>query len=195
MASKNKQQDKRLAKLESQARPEVKYVTDESSGFDAIGSLSGTLLKPQEMAGGSSRNQRVGDKVKSRNIRIQLIFNMAPLSSASGQAAIRLLVLRCKYSQPTTSDMPTWYGPVDEDKFFVIKDIMIGVASTFYTGSTGGGGESKRVKLNISTGLRKLQYDGPSSMSPLNNETVVYMLTSNNTAQVAYNWKHYYIDT
>ena len=67
---------KRLSRLESVSRPEVKYNSAESGAFDTIGSVSGTLLKPQVLGEGVGRNQRIGDKVKSRNIRFQAIFKM-----------------------------------------------------------------------------------------------------------------------
>jgi hypothetical protein len=94
--------------------------------------------------------------------------------------------------------MPTWYGNVDEDKFFVIKDVLTQVSAlqartvtgtSFETGST-----VKKLKFNIPTGLRKLQYDGQANQSPINNEYVIYMLAENQSAEVAYNWRHYYID-
>jgi len=52
----------------------------------------------------------------------------------------------------------------------------------------------KNIRFNISTGLRKLQFDGAGVQSPLNNEYIVYMLAENQSAEVAYNFKHYYID-
>ncbi len=111
---------KRLSKLERVSRPEVKFNQRESGAFDTIGSITGTILHPQTLAEGVGRNQRVGDKVKSRNIRFQAIMKMNSNSSTT-TCAVRVLVLRSKQSDPTTSDMPTWYGSVDEDKFFVIK--------------------------------------------------------------------------
>ena len=188
---------KRLNRLEKVSRPEVKFQQGESGAFDTIGSVNGTLLTPQALQEGVGRNQRVGDKVKSRNIRFQAIMKM-PQNPASPTCAVRILVLRSKFSIPDTSDMPEWYQPVDEDKFFVIKDIMTQVSAiqartvtgtSFETGST-----LKQVKFNIPLGLRKLQYDGASNTSPLNNEYVIYMLAENQSAEVAYNWRHYYVD-
>jgi len=64
--------------------------------------------------------------------------------------------------------------------------------------STGGavtkGSTLKKVKFNIPTGLRKLQYDGSAFQSPLNNEYIIYMLAENQSAEVAYNFQHYYLD-
>ena len=40
----------------------------------------------------------------------------------------------------------------------------------------------------------KLQYDGGALSSPLNNEYVVYMLAENQSAEVAWNMQHYYLD-
>ena len=195
---------KRLSKLESVTRPEVKFNQDDSSdpitapnGFATVGSVTGTLLTPQQLQEGVGRNQRIGDKVKSRNIRFQAIFKM-PQNPASPTCAIRILVLRSKFTEPDTSDMPNWYAPVDEDKFFIVKDIMTQVSAvqartvtgtSFETGST-----LKRVQINIPVGLRKLQYDGATNQSPINNEYVIYMYAENQSAEVAYNWQHYYID-
>lgn len=190
-------QSKRINRLERICRPEVKYQTGESGAFDSVGSVTGTLLLPQQLAEGVGRNQRVGDKVKSRNIRFQAILKM-PQNPASPTTAVRILVLRAKIQDPDTSDMPSWYGSVDEDKFFVLKDILTQVSAiqartvtgtSFETGST-----LKKLKFNISTGHRKLQYDGASNMSPLNNEYFIYMLAENQSAEVAYNWQHYYLD-
>ena len=87
--------------------------------------------------------------------------------------------------------MPSWYGTVDEDKFFVLKDVLtqVSVRSGNTVGTT-----MKKVKFNIPTGMRKLQFDGSTNQSPLNNEYIIYMLAENQSAEVAYNWQHYYID-
>lgn len=188
---------KRVNRLEAVSRPEVKHQLGESGAFDTVGSVNGTVLLPQQLAEGVGRNQRIGDKVKSRNIRFQAILKM-PQNPASPTCAVRILVLRSKLTYPDSSDMPTWYGAVDEDKFFVIKDIMTQVSAvqartvsgtSYETGST-----LKKVKFNIPTGLRKLQYDGASNQSPINNEYLIYMFAENQSAEVAYNWQHYYID-
>ncbi len=183
---------KRVNRLERVARPEVKFSLSESGAFDTVGSVSGTLLKPQQLQEGVGRNQRVGDKVKSRNIRFQAILKM-PSAPANGTCAVRLLVLRSKIQNPATGDMPSWYGSVDEDKFFVIKDLLTQVSiNSQYTTLTGS--TLKKMKFNIPTGLRKLQYDGSSLQSPTNNEYIIYMLAENQSAEVAYNHQHYYID-
>lgn len=188
---------KRVGRLERVSRPETKHHQDESGAFDTVGSIVGTLLQPQQLAEGVGRNQRIGNKVKSRNIRFQGIFKM-PANPSSSTTAIRVLVLRSKIEAPSTSDMPSWYGSVDEDKFFVVKDILTQVSAqqartvdgtSYQTGTT-----MKKMKFNIRTGLRKLQYDGASYQSPSNNEYIVYMLAENQSAEVAYNWQHYYLD-
>lgn len=188
---------KRVNRLERVSRPEVKFQQGESGEFDTVGSVTGTLLTPQATQEGVGRNQRVGDKVKSRNIRFQCILKM-PQNPASPTCAVRILVLRSKFTEPDTSDMPSWYGSVDEDKFFVIKDVMTQVSaiqartvsgSSFETGST-----LKKLKFNINCGLRKLQYDGAANQSPINNEYIIYMLAENQSAECAYNWRHYYLD-
>lgn len=185
----------RVNRLERTSRPEVKYADRSSSEFDTVGSVTGTLINPQVLAQGISRNNRVGDKVKSRNIRLSAIFKM-PSVPTSPTCAVRLLVLRSKFSNPTTSDMPSWFGSVDEDKFFVIRDYLtqvswlgVGDNQPNATGST-----LKKFKMNIPTGMRKLQYDGSGAQSPLNNEYIIYMLAENQSAEVAYHFQHYYID-
>ncbi len=199
MPRRNNNLSKRVNKLERISRPEVKFQTAESGAFDTVGSVTGTLLHPQELAEGVGRNQRIGDKVKSRNIRFQAIFKM-PSNPDNGTCAVRILVLRSKFSDPLTSNMPSWYGSVDEDKFFIVKDILTQVSlngtknttsagTSLYTGST-----LKKIKFNIPTGLRKLQYDGSTNQAPSNNEYVIYMLAENQSAEVAYNWQHYYVD-
>jgi hypothetical protein len=91
--------------------------------------------------------------------------------------------------------MPSWYGSVDEDAFFVVKDVLMQVSTVAVTtGNSFAGSTLKKLKFNIPTGLRKLQYDGPSFQSPLNNEYVIYMLAENASAEVAYNFQHYYLD-
>lgn len=184
---------KRINRLESRSRPETKHKADESGAFDYIGSVSGTLLQPQQLAQGTGRNQRIGDKVKSRNIRFQAIIKM-PSQAEAPTCAVRLLVLRSKKQSPGTADMPTWYGSVDEDKFFVLKDILTQVSCRGGEGYTGTGSTLKKIKFNVPVGLRKLQYDGGSAQSPLNNEYVIYMLAENGYGEVAYNWQHYYLD-
>lgn len=186
---------KRVNRLESVSRPEVKYNSAESGAFDTIGSVSGTLLKPQVLGEGVGRNQRIGDKCKTRNIRFQAIFKM-PDAPANVTSAIRILVLKAKKTGVTTSDMPTWYGTVDEDKFFVVKDILTNVSALTIYDSTGSmyGTQLRKVKFNVPTGLRKLQYDGAANQSPLNNEYLIYMLAENQSPECAYNWQHYYID-
>ncbi len=185
---------KRLNRLERVSRPETKHNQDESGAFDTVGSITGTLLNPMALSQGTGRQARIGDKVKSRNIRFQAIFKM-PNSASNNTSAIRVLVLRAKLTDPSTSDMPTWYGTVDEDKFFVLKDIMTQVSVvTRSSGDNNVGSTLKKIKFNISTGLRKLQYDGSSEQSPMNNEYVIYLLAENQSAEVAYNWQHYYID-
>ena len=185
---------KRVSRLETISRPEVKWHQDESGAFDTVGSVSGTLLKPLQLGEGVGRGARIGDKVKSRNIRFQGIFKM-PDNASNYQSAVRLLILRSKFSDPSTSEMPSWYGTVDEDKFFVIKDMMFNISTQASTG-TGApvGSQVRRINVNIPMGMRKLQYDGNTVQSPLNNEYVIYMLAENQSPEVAYNWKHYYID-
>jgi len=193
---------KRVSKLEQRGRAEIKYHDQDSTnlgvGFATVGSISGTLIAPQMLAQGTGRNQRIGDKVKSRNIRFQAIFKMPSLAT-NPTCAIRILVLRSKMSNAQTSDMPVWYGSVDEDKFFVVKDILTQVSQAGNrTGSTSAtyniGSTIKKIKFNLPTGYRKLQYDGGASMSPLNNEYLIYMFAENQSAEVAYNWQHYYQD-
>jgi hypothetical protein len=188
---------KRVSRLETVSRPEVKFQQGESGAFDTVGSITGTLLLPQELQEGVGRNQRVGDKVKSRNIRFQCIFKM-PDNASSSTCALRVLVLRSKLTEPDTSDMPTWYGSVDEDKFFVVKDILTQVSlqtiNNANNASASKGSTLKKLKFNIPVGLRKCQFDGAANSSPINNEYVIYMLAENQSAEVAYNWRHYYID-
>lgn len=188
---------KRVTRLERVSRPEVKFLTDESGAFDTIGSVTGTLLRPQQLAEGVGRNQRIGDKVKSRNIRFQAIMKM-PDGASNSTCAVRILVLRAKFSDPGTSTMPNWYGSVDEDQFFVVKDILTQVSlqaiNNANNASAPKGSTLKKVKFNIPTGLRKLQYDGSAFQSPLNNEYIIYMLAENQSAEVAYNFQHYYLD-
>ena len=189
---------KRLSKLEASTRPEVKYRSSSSGAFDTVGSVSGTLIQPQQLSLGTSRDVRIGEKVKSRNIRFNGIVKM-PQNPDNPTCAIRFLILRSKKSFPTTSDMPTWYGAVDEDKFFVIKDVLTQVTAmqartvggtSFETGSS-----IKKLKFNIPVGLRKMQYDSSASTtSPLNNEYLIYILAENQSAEIAYHWQHYYID-
>ena len=185
---------KRVNRLEKVSRPEVKHQIGASGAFDTVGSINGTLLQPQQLAEGVGRNQRIGDKVKSRNIRFQAIVKM-PDSASNSTCAVRFLVLRSKLTYPDSSDMPNWYEPVDEDKFFVIRDMLTQVSLQAVTTSPATRGSTlKKFKVNIPTGLRKLQFDGPSNQSPLNNEYIIYMLAENQSAEVAYNWQHYYID-
>ena len=188
---------KRLNRLERNAAPEVKRNQDESGAFDTVGSINGTLILPQVLGQGTGRSARIGDKLKSRNLRFQGIFKM-PQNPANSTCAIRILVLRAKMSDPTTADMPTWYASVDEDKFVVLKDVLTQVSAvqartvtgtSFQTGST-----LKKIKFNVSLGLRNLQYDGSAAQSPLNNETCIFMFAENQSAEVAYNWQHYYLD-
>lgn len=190
---------KRLTRLETISRPEVKFRSDESTAFDQVNPITtpgyGTLIRPQMLQEGVGRQARIGDKVKSRNIRFQAIFKM-PDAPANVSSAIRILVLRSKKQNPTTSDMPSWYGSVDEDKFFVEKDILTNVSALTIYDSTGSmyGTQLRNVKFNIPTGLRKLQYDGASDQAPTNNEYVIYLLAENASPDCAYNWQHYYID-
>ena len=190
---------KRVNRLERVSRPEVKFQQKQSGAFDTIGSVQGTLLQPQQLAEGVGRNQRIGDKVKSRNIRFQAIMKMGN-SPSNTSCAVRILALRAKYSDPATGtvdtgDFPNYYTSVDEDRFFVLKDILTNLSITSvdpnvsYTGTT-----MKKVKFNLSTGLRKLQYDGSSQQSPSNNEVVIFIVAENQDAEIAYNFQHYYID-
>ena len=190
---------KRVNRLERVSRPEVKFASEESGAFDTIGSIQGTLLRPQQLQEGVGRNQRIGDKVKSRNIRFQAIMKMGT-GPSNATCALRILALRAKYTDPATGtvdtgDFPNYYSSVDEDKFFVLKDILTQVSieavdpNVALTGST-----LKKVKFNLPTGLRKLQYDGSSLQSPSNNEVVIFMVAENQDAEVAWNYQHYYID-
>ena len=119
-----------------------------------------------------------------------------PSAAASATCAVRILVLRSKIESPTTGDMPTWYGSVDEDKFFVVKDVLTQVSSRMFNDNLNNisGSTLRKVKFNIPTGLRKLQYDGAANMGPSNNETIIYLLAENQSAETAYNWNHYYLD-
>lgn len=184
---------KRLGRLERTARPEVKFSQKESGAFDTIGSLDGTILRPQQLGQGTARNNRIGDKVKSRNIRFQAIMKM-PDTPANSTCAVRILVLRAKFSNPGTSTMPSWYGSVDEDQFFIVKDVLTQVSSRTAAPTALYGSTLKKLKFNIPTGMRKLQYDGSANQSPLNNEYIIYMLAENQSAEVAYNFQHYYVD-
>ena len=157
---------KRVNRLEKITRPEVKYSFAESGAFDTVGSTIGTLLQPQQLQEGVGRNQRIGDKVKSRNIRFQAILKM-PQGASNSTCAVRILVLRSKMQNPTTTQMPTWYGTVDEDKFFVIKDVLTQVSAVAVTtGNSFAGSTLKKIKFNLPTGLRKLQFDGSTLHSP-----------------------------
>lgn len=196
MGKNGKSNTSRIDKLESMVRPEVKYRGFESGAFDTIGSTSGTILHPQKLSEGTGRNQRVGDKVKSKNIRFNAIIQLSPSAVAvSASAAVRLLVLRSKFSDPSTSvlsPLNSWYGNVDEDKYFVMKDTLTQVHVTGDSDNLGS--TFKRIKLNIPTGLRKIQYDGAAEDAPLNNEIIIFLIASSTSAVFAYNMKHYYID-
>ncbi len=183
----------RVNRLEARSRPEVKYRQIQSAAFDAVGGTLGTLLKPQLLPEGVGRNARIGDKVKTRNIRFQAILKLKD-SSTTATSAVRILVLRCKMQNASVSDMPSWYGTVDEDKFFVVKDVLTQVSCTAAIAGAYIGSNVKKINFNIPTGLRKMQYDGASLTAPLNNEYVVYMLAENANAETAYNYTHYYID-
>lgn len=186
---------KRVNRLEKITRPEVKFRFSESGAFDTVGSVNGTLIQPQQLAEGVGRANRIGDKVKSRNIRFQAVLKM-PNNPGNATCAVRILVLRAKYSDPGTAQMPSWYGTVDEDKFFVVKDILtqVSIAGARESGTLLTGSTLKKIKFNLPTGLRKLQFDGSALQSPSNNEYVIYMLAENQSAEVAFNWQHYYID-
>lgn len=190
---------KRVNRLEKVSRPEVKHESAESGAFDTIGSTTGTLLRPQVLEQGTGRNRRIGDKVKTRNIRFQAIVKM-PNSASNNTCAVRFLILRSKLTKPDTSlvgtgDFPSWYGSVDEDKFFVIKDVLTQVSIVARSaGDNNVGSTMRKLKFNVPTGLRKLQYDDGSNEPPLNNEYVIYMIAENTSAEIAYNWQHYYLD-
>ena len=156
---------KRINRLENTARPEVKFSQKESGAFDTVGSVTGTLLRPQQLGQGTARNNRIGDKVKSRNVRFQAILKM-PDTPANSTCAVRILVLRAKFSNPGTSTMPTWYGSVDEDQFFIVKDILTQVSSRTAAPTALYGSTMKKIKFNIPTGMRKLQYDGSANQRP-----------------------------
>ena len=200
MAKSKSKFNKRLEKLESITRPEVKYQVGESGAFDTVGSVLGTLLTPQSLQQGTGRNRRIGDKCKSRNIKFQAIFKM-PNSASNNTCALRLLVLRSKIQHASTSDMPTWYGTVDEDKFFIVKDVLTQVSIVARSsGDNNVGSTLKKVDFSVPIGLRKAQYDGQSAEAssnlnrPINNEYLIYMIAENQSAEVAYNWTHYYLD-
>ncbi len=194
----NRTLSKRVSRLERVSRPEVKFALKQSGAFDTIGATQGTLLQPQQLAEGVGRNQRIGDKVKSRNIRFQAILRM-PYASSSATCAVRILALRAKFTGPNTNtldsgDFPNYYTSVDEDKFFVLKDILTQVSSQYWNGTSNDGSSVKKIKFNLPTGLRKLQYDGSTQQSPSNNEVVIFMIAENSNAEVAWNFQHYYID-
>lgn len=189
---------KRVNRLERTCRPEVKFTLKQSGSFDTIGATQGTLLQPQQLAEGVGRNQRIGDKVKSRNIRFQALIKM-PDAPSNGSCAVRILALRAKYSDPATGtidsgDFPNYYTSVDEDKFFVLKDILTNVSSMTGAPTTLYGSTLQKIKFNLPCGLRKLQYDGSAQQSPSNNEIVIFMIAENTSAEVAWNFQHYYLD-
>ncbi len=191
---KGKSLSQRVAKLETKSRPEVKFETGASGAFDTIGSVSGTMLYPQTLTSGTARDQRIGNKVKSRNIKFQSIIKM-PANPTNQTCAVRILALRSKKQDPIGLEMNNWYEPVDEDKFFVLKDILTQVTinsvdpGVAFTGTT-----VKKIVFNLPEKYRKLQYDGTGSQSPTNNETIIYILAENQSAEIAYNWTHYYLD-
>lgn len=190
---KGKSLSQRVAKLEIKSRPEVKFETGASGAFDTIGSVTGTMLYPQVLVSGTGRDQRVGNKVKSRNIKFQAIIKM-PYASSSATCAVRILALRSKKEDPVGLEMNNWYEPVDEDKFFVVKDILTQVSSQYWNGTANDGSSIKKIVFNLPEKFRKLQYDGTASQSPTNNETIIYILAENQSAEIAYNWTHYYLD-
>lgn len=124
-----------------------------------------------------------------------------PNSASNNTCALRLLVLRSKIQHASTSDMPTWYGTVDEDKFFIVKDVLTQVSIVARSsGDNNVGSTLKKVDFSVPIGLRKAQYDGQSAEAssnlnrPINNEYLIYMIAENQSAEVAYNWTHYYLD-
>lgn len=187
----------RVNRLEAVSRPEVKFHNSQSGAFDTVGSVTGTMIEPLQLASGTARNHRIGNKIKCRNIKFQSIIKM-PANPTNATCAVRVLALRCKGEAPASLDMNNWYEPVDEDKFFVLHDTLTQVSAlqartvsgtSYATGST-----LKKVNFNLSMGLRKYQYDGIDEQSPENNEVIIYLLAENQSAEIAYNWTHYYID-
>ena len=122
-------------------------------------------------------------------------------SASNPNCAVRILAVRSKIQDPETGtldtgDFPNYYSTVDQDKFFVLKDILTSVSalSTDPGVSVTNGSTIKKIKFNLPTYLRKLQYDGSDEQSPVNNEVVIFMIAENSSAEVAYNWQHYYLD-
>lgn len=191
---------KRLNRLERNTKPEVKHNSGYSGAFDTVGSVSGTIIRPQRLAEGVGRQERIGDKCKTKNIRFKAIVKMPSLAS-NPTCAVRVLVLRAKDpAHVSSASMPNWYTPVDEDKFTVVRDYLTQV-SQMGTRNAGGGGDSfstgstlRQFAMNIKTGMRNLQFDGAALSEPLTGETFIYLLAENQSAEVAYHWRHYFTD-
>jgi hypothetical protein len=184
---------KRVARIERLAKPETKFALS-SSGFSAVGSTLGTLIKPQTLGQGTERFQRIGDRVKSIAVRMDaVITKVGGLNPASN---VRVLCLKAKFSNPSTADMPpAWFSPVNLNKFKVLYDKMVPLkADNVSSGGQYIGGTTRRIRLNIKTHLHKLQYQSSSDTTPEEGEVVFYMLADNIDPEVAYNWQHYYYD-
>lgn len=184
---------KRVARIERLAKPETKFALS-SSGFNTVGSIVGTLIQPQTLGQGVERFQRIGDRVKSIAVRMDAVVSKS--GGVNPATNIRVLCLKAKFSNPTTSDMPpAWFSPVNLNKFRVLYDKMVPLKSDNLapTGVYVGGG-TRRLRLNIKTHLHKLQYQSSADTTPEEGEVVFYLLADNQDAEVAYNWQHYYYD-
>lgn len=149
----------------------------------------GTIIRLSNISEGDSDHQRTGDQVSLSKIYGQLVFKMA--ASLTGTAnynklmpSFRILVLQSKINGPSTNDLPsTVYGPVDIDKFYVLKDKLISMNSPFVfdDGTTkyvlGGPYRFKMKMKKFKNSL--LQFDGSTTL-PIKNEVFMYLIADSN---------------
>lgn len=173
-----------IVKKELMRSIETKHVNHIATSWIYLGAINGTITNITDISQGVGDNQRVGNRITLTKLYVQKLLRIKPLST-SPYATARVLLVQSRGGSLSTSDMPGFASPVDLDKMYVLKDIMVPLSSQGIDGTSFFGSNPKRLKFNISfRSLPKnnIQYNDTSSI-PQNNSIYLYMIADNDNAE------------
>lgn len=168
---------------------ETKHVSHVTTEYDAIPQV-GTLINLTQLSQGDSDQARDGDQVYLQKIFSQYVFKYARTATATDPAkplpAMRMLLVQAKGGSIGLGDMPSFEGPADTDKMYVVRDTLIQMTSGFQYDPSGVGTEAiasgvERYKLNVKNWRNNLlQYDG-ATVNPVRNAVYLYLVHNSNS--------------
>lgn len=164
-----------LVRKEIQRAAEKKSYKASNSG--TVGSISGTLLQLDGITQGDQDDNRDGNQVNITKVFGRVALNWVPDGTPDG--FVRALIVQSRGGALTTTDMPNIHLYADQDRFHVLKDVLIPMQCTG-DNSAGNYTHSPQVfDFNLKLSLKQ-HYDDGSSL-PRQNALYLFLYATDAT--------------